>query len=127
MEIAGIGTHIVECLRVSQLIDRHADAFLDQVYTKSEQRFCRNRTHRIEHFAGIWAAKEAVLRSLGTTWRKGIDWKEVEIRCDNPIEPTVVLTGRAKEYAEARGVKVVLVTTSHCRTFATATAISQRS
>ena len=126
MDIAGMGTHIVECLRVSQLIDQHADAFLDQVYTPSEQIFCRDRKRTLEHYAAIWAAKEAVFRSLGTTWRKGVDWKDVEILCDNPVEPTVVFTGPTRELVHSRGVKYVLVTLAHCQSFATATALALR-
>ena len=126
MEIAGIGTQVVECLRVRKLIDRHADAFLAQVYTAREQVFCRDRTHSTEHYAAIWAAKEAVFRSLGTTWRKGVLWTDVEVVCDNPVEPCVVVTGATRSLLDARGVRNVMLTMAHTRAFATATAVALR-
>ncbi len=125
MDIAGIGTQVVECVRVAKLLGRHADAFLDLVYTPREQAFCRGRTHTAEHYAAVWAAKQAVLRSLGTTWRRGTPWAEVEVICDT-VPPGVVLTGGAAGRADALGVRTVLVTLAHCRAFATATAIALR-
>jgi holo-[acyl-carrier protein] synthase len=126
MEIAGLGTQVVDCLKVRKLIEKHAEAFLDQVYTAREQAFCRERTHATEHYAALWAAKEAAFRSLGTTWRKGVAWTEVEVNCDNPVEPTVVVTGATRGLMESRGVRTVLLTMAHCRAFATATAIAVR-
>lgn len=126
MEIAGIGTQVIDCLRVRKLIDRHEDAFLAQVYTSREQVFCRDRRHATEHYAALWAAKEAVFRSLGTTWKKGTAWTDVEILCENPVDPAVVVTGPTRALLDARGVKNVLVTMAHCRTFATATAMAVR-
>ena len=126
MEIAGIGTQVIDCLRVRKLIDEHGERFLAQVYTTREQLFCRDRTHTTEHYAAIWAAKEAVFRSLGTTWRKGTAWTDVEILCENPVEPAVVVTGPTRELLTGRGVRNVLVSMAHTRSFATATAIAVR-
>jgi holo-[acyl-carrier protein] synthase len=124
MEIAGLGTQVVDCLRVRRLIERHGEVFLAQVYTLREQLFCRDRRHSTEHYAAIWAAKEAVFRSLGTTWRRGVAWTDVEVVCDNPVEPYVVVSGPTKELLDHRGVRNVLVTMAHTRTFATATAVA---
>lgn len=126
MEIVGLGTHVTDCARVRKMIEKHAEAFLDQVYTPREQAFCRERTHATEHYAAVWAAKEAVFRSLGTTWRRGTAWTDVEVSCENPLEPTVVVTGATRGLMEARGVWNVLVTMAHHRAFATATAIAVR-
>ena len=124
MEIAGIGTQVVDCLKVRKLIDQHGERFLAQVYTGRELLFCRDRTHTTEHYAAVWAAKEAVFRSLGTTWRKGVAWTDIEVLCDNPVEPAVVVTGPTKAWLDGRGVKNVLVTMAHCRAFATATSLA---
>ena len=70
--IIGIGTSITECLRIARMIERHGELFIDRVYTREEIRYCRNRKQATQHFAGRWAAKEAVLRALGTGWRRGI-------------------------------------------------------
>ena len=125
MDIAGLGTHVVECARVGRLLARHADAFTTLVFTPAEQAFCRGRTHTTEHYAAIWAAKTAVHRSLGTAWRKGQPWTAVEIVFAG--RPAATLTGPLADSAAALGVTRVLVAVAHCRTFATGTAIALRS
>lgn len=121
MGITGLGTQVVECVRVRKLIDRHGEAFLTRVYTARELAFCRDHPHATEHYAAVWAAKEAVFRSLGTTWRKGTDWTDIEIA---PDAPAATLTGPTRAVADSRGVSAVLVTTAHTRAFATATAVA---
>ena len=117
----GLGTQVIDCLRVRKLIDRHAEVFLDQVYTPKEQAFCGGRAHSTEHFAAVWAAKEAVFRALGTTWQKGTAWTEVEVCCDNAVEPRVELSGPTRERMQGRGVTGVTRALAFCRAFATAT------
>jgi len=126
MEIAGLGTQIVDCARVRTLIEKHDETFLTQVYSEREVLFCRDRTQATEHYAAVWAAKEAVFRALGTTWRKGVPWTEVEIYCDNPIEPVVIVTGSTREIYDANGIKMIHLSMAHSREFATATAIAVR-
>jgi holo-[acyl-carrier protein] synthase len=126
MDIVGIGTQVMECARVRKLIDKHGEAFLRQVYTDREVRQCNAKAHSTEQFTAVWAAKEAVLRSLGTTWRRGVDWTDVEVVCENGGPPQVVVTGATAELMAARGAASVLLTTAHCRTFATATSIAVR-
>lgn len=124
MEIVGIGSQIVDCTKVRKLIDQHGEAFLMQVYTEREIRFCNGRTHVTEHYTAIWAAKEAVLRSFGAKWRRGMDWKEIEVVCQKGQLPTVKVTGAVEEAMIARGALKCMVTMAHCRTFATATSIA---
>ena len=80
MEIIGIGTDIVECLRVGRMIEQHGELFLNRIYTASEIRFCQARLRATEHFAARWAAKEAVFKAMGTPWRRGMEWTDLEIR-----------------------------------------------
>ena len=81
----------------------------------------------VAHFAGRWAAKEAVLKALGTGWRKGISWRDVEIRNEPGGRPIVLLHGGAKQAADELGADEVLISISHCRTHATAFATAVRS
>jgi holo-[acyl-carrier protein] synthase len=66
MNVLGIGTDITEVLRIAQMIERHGELFVERVYTPAEIEYCRARTMATQHFAGRWAAKEAVLKALGT-------------------------------------------------------------
>src|ERR1051325_4557721 len=99
MEIVGIGTDIVECLRVGRMIEQHGELFLTRVYTEREVLDCQARKRATEHFAARWAAKEAILQSLGTGWRRGMAWTDNEIRFDDAGKPQVPLAGAVKDIA----------------------------
>jgi holo-[acyl-carrier protein] synthase len=120
MEIIGIGTDIVECPRIGRMIELYGELFLRRIYTEREIRHCQSRKHAIEHFAGRWAAKEAVHKALGTGRREGVGWSDVEIRDKPDGSLRVVFRGAARDVAEARRVGEVLVSIAHCRTYATA-------
>src|SRR5438067_12616083 len=104
MQILGIGTDIIECLRIGKMIEQHGEQFLRRVYTEREIRYCQARKHAIEHFAGRWAAKEAILKALGTGWARGICWTDLEVRNEPGGAPKVLLRGGAKDIAVRRGV-----------------------
>jgi holo-[acyl-carrier protein] synthase len=120
VNLLGIGTDIIECLRIAQMIQRHGEQFIERVYTPHEIQYCQARKQSTQHFAGRWAAKEAVLKALGTGWVRGISWRDVEVRTETSGKPTIVLRGGAREAADAQGISEVLISISHCRTFATA-------
>lgn len=126
MEIVGIGADIVECVRIARMIEQHGEQFLNRVYTEREIRYCQARRHATEHFAGRWAAKEAVLKCLGTGWRKGLCWTDMEIRNEPDGKPLVMMCGAAKDLAQTLHLSDVLITISHCRAYATAYAVAVR-
>jgi holo-[acyl-carrier protein] synthase len=126
MEIIGIGTDIVECVRIARMIEEHGELFLSRVYTEREVRYCQARKHATEHFAGRWAAKEAILKCLGTGWRRGLCWTDMEVRNDVGGKPRVLMCGAAKDQAQALRISDILVSISHCRAYATAYAIAVR-
>jgi holo-[acyl-carrier protein] synthase len=123
MEIVGIGTDIVECLRIGRMIEQHGELFLKRVYTPREIRYCQARKHATEHFAGRWAAKEAIMKCLGTGWNKGLCWTDMEIRNDPQGKPRVLLHGAARDRAQSIGIGSVLMSISHCRAYAVAFAM----
>jgi holo-[acyl-carrier protein] synthase len=124
MEILGIGTDIIECPRIGKMIEQHGELFLRRVYTEREIRYCQSRKHAIEHFAGRWAAKEAILKAIGTGWARGIAWTDLEVRNGFDGAPRVLVCGGAKEAALRRGIGDILISISHCRTYATAYALA---
>jgi holo-[acyl-carrier protein] synthase len=124
MNVVGIGTDIVECLRIAQMIERHGELFITRVYTDHEIEYCQCRKQATQHFAGRWAAKEAVLKALGTGWRRGISWRDVEIRNDASGKPTVALRGGARDMVEELEITEMLISISHCRSHATAYALA---
>jgi holo-[acyl-carrier protein] synthase len=124
MEIIGIGTDIVECLRIGRMIEQHGELFLHRVYTDREIRYCQARKRATEHFAGRWAAKEAILKCLGTGWRKGLAWTDMEVRNDHQGKPQVLLCGAAKDVAQRLGISDIHLSISHCRAYAVAYALA---
>ena len=123
-DVIGIGTDITECLRIARMIERHGDLFINRVYTAEETRYCQTRKQTTEHFTGRWAAKEAVLKALGTGWRRGIGWRDVEVINEPGGKPIVNVHGGAKQVVEQLGITRLLITISHCHTHATAFAIA---
>ena len=126
MEIVGIGTDIVECLRIGRIIERHGEIFLTRVYTEREIRYCQSRQRATEQFAAYWAAKEAILKCLGLPWRRGLSWTDIEVRNDASGKPLVMLCGAARDLAEQQRISDILLTLSHCRAYATAYSIAVR-
>ncbi len=124
MEILGIGTDIIECPRIGKMVENHGELFLRRVYTDREIRYCQSRKHAIENFAGLWAAKEAILKAIGTGWSRGVAWTDIEVRQTQKDRPRVLVCGLAKEEAIRRGIGNILVSISHCRTYATAYAMA---
>ena len=127
MDIVGIGTEITECLRIGRLIEKHGEQFLSRIYTSREIRFCQARKRSLEHFASHWAAKEAVLKSLGTRWKPGLAWTDIEIRHAAGGTSRVILRGAIREIAENHGINTVLLSMASCRAYATAYATAIRS
>jgi len=126
MSVVGIGTEIVECLRVGRMIEQHGETFLARVYTAGEIRDCQSRRRATEQFAARWAAKEAVFKSLGTPWRRGIEWTDVEVQQEPGGVPRVVLSGATAEAAREAGVVTIHLSLGHCRAYATAYAMAVR-
>ncbi len=124
MVIVGIGTDIVECLRIAQMIERHGELFLTRVYTTREIEYCSSRKAATQHYAGRWAAKEAVLKAMGTGWARGITWRDIEIRNNESGQPSIALAGGAREVCEKSGIQEMLISISHCRSHATAYAVA---
>ncbi len=120
MKVFGIGTDIVECDRIAEMIEKHDTLFIDRVYTPTEIEYCSVRKAAVQHYAGRWAAKEAVLKALGTGWAKGVSWTDIEIRNEMGGQPRVRLGGGAREVCEQKGITEILVTISHCEAYATA-------
>ena len=113
--IIGIGTDIIECLRIAQMIERHGELFINRVYTQHEIQYCQSRKLATQHYAGRWAAKEAILKALGTGWRRGISWRDIEVRNEPGGRPTVAMRGGARDVVERLGITEMLISAFLCK------------
>ena len=120
--ILGLGLDLVELERIDRLHSKHGDVFI--------RRFCRPEEPRtkegpgvVQHLGGLFAAKEAVLKALGTGWGQGLGLREVEVVRRSGGAPGVRLHGRAAERASRMGVERIHLSISHEAQYAQAVAI----
>lgn len=126
MRIIGHGIDIVEVARIAQMHEKHGAHFLDRCFTPAEQTYCldgKSGKRRYEHLAGRFAAKEAILKVLGTGWRGQIAWTDLEIISDPLGKPTLTLTGESARIARQLDIVHWHISISHISTHATASAI----
>jgi len=118
--LVGIGTDIVECQRIANMIEKHQQLFLQRVYTPAEIEYCSRNKAATQHYAGRWAAKEAALKAIGTGWAKGIQWTDIETLNQPGGRPVLQLHGAAKEIASQQQIGTLLVSISHSQDYAVA-------
>jgi holo-[acyl-carrier protein] synthase len=111
--IVGLGIDIAEVGRVRAAIERHGETFLRRVYTASERQYCEQYKNKYERYAGRFAAKEAVMKALGTGWSRGVRWVDVEVVRERGGQPTIKLAGEAANVAGRLHVKNIAVSITH--------------
>lgn len=109
--------------RLQRSIDEHGDRFLQRVFTPAELAYNAAHARRVEHLTGRFAAKEAVLKALGTGWSGGISWTDVEILA-TAGPPSVTLHNEAARIAAARSITTWHLSISHAGGLAIASAIA---
>lgn len=123
MNVFGIGTEIIECVRIAKMIERHGELFLERVYTVDEVDLCSRHVSSMQQYAARWAAKEATVKALRGR-PHGIRWNQIEVTIDNTIGPGIKLNGRAAQWADQCGIVTVQISFGSCRTHASAFAIA---
>jgi len=111
--IVGLGVDIAEVDRIKQAIARHGRGFVERVFTPAEIAYCERHRNAAERYAGRFAAKEAAMKALGTGWRKGVRWLDVEVTRNSSGKPSLALHGVAGQFAEKLGVKHISLTITH--------------
>ena len=121
--ILGTGIDLAEVPRIAAAIDRFGDRFLRRIFTPDEIRYCDSKANRVERYAARFAAKEAGLKAIGTGWRRGVSWTDVEVRREPGGRPTLLFHGKAAEFAAKLGVKRVALSLTHTKDHAMAQVI----
>ena len=121
MRVVGIGTDATEIERVVSLYERQPDSFMTRVFTAREQEYCLAKKRNFgESLAARWAAKEAVMKALGVGWSNGVTWTDIEVSNLPSGAPTLNITGRAKELADALGIVEWRISLTHTKSVAVA-------
>ncbi len=102
------------------MLDKHGETFLHRVFTQSEIEYSSPRKAIHQHLAGRWAAKEAILKAIGTGWARGIRWTDIEVVNLPGGAPEVRIHGAAIDVCQEKGIDKILVSISHVKTYATA-------
>ena len=121
--VLGIGTDIIEIARIRDALDRHGERFLNRIFLPDEVAYCRTFQDPVPSLAARFAAKEAVVKALGTGFGEEMEFHDIEIVRGPKGQPEVHFSKNVQVLVQ--GTKC-LVTMSHCREYATATAIWMR-
>lgn len=126
MKIIAHGIDLVDFPRIEDLIQKHDERFLDRVFTKREQTDAASVKNTVEKLAGRFAAKEAVLKLIGTGWRGKIAWTDIEIVNDPLGQPIVEITGEVKRIADEAQIEQLTLSITHTANFAIASVVALR-
>jgi len=124
MKIVAHGIDLVDFPRIEQMVKQHGQRFLDRVFTSAEQAYAESNKNGMEKLAGRFAAKEAILKLMGTGWRGKIAWTDIEVVNNSAGQPVVGLSGEVEKIADKLGIKHISVSITHTANFAIASAVA---
>lgn len=124
--IFGIGTDIIEVDRMRKHLEGN-DTLIEKLFTKAEQEYCeKGKVTRWQRYAARFSAKEAFFKALGTGYRYGMAFHEIEVKNDDLGKPFIELHGVVKEYLAKEKVKVIHLTISHVKEMANAFVVLEK-
>lgn len=118
-----MGVDIAEVERIQTAIERHGEIFLRRLFTEKERQYCEQFKNKYERYAGRFAAKEAGMKALGTGWRRGVRWVDLEVVREKDGRPALALAGQAAKIAKQLGVKHIALSITHTKNQALAQVI----
>jgi len=111
--ILGIGLDVVDLDRLGGVLERHGEAFVRRVCLDGECRRQASDAARVAHLGGLFAAKEATMKALGTGWAGGVGFRQVEVVRAASGAPSISLHGAARARADELGAQRLHLSISH--------------
>ena len=111
--IVGTGVDVAEVARIRAAIERFGNRFLNRVFTSEELRYCTSKPNAAERLAARFAAKEAGMKAVGTGWRHGVTWHDLEVVRLPGGKPTLRLSGKVAEFAARLGCRQTHLSLTH--------------
>jgi holo-[acyl-carrier protein] synthase len=111
--ILGTGIDLAEVDRIREAVEKYGRRFLERVFTEQEIAYVESKANRYERYAARFAAKEAGMKAIGTGWRRGVRWKDFEVRNQRSGRPVLLLHGVAAEVARRMGVERIQLSLTH--------------
>jgi len=121
--ILGLGTDLVEVARISKSIAAYGDKFTHRVFTQGERIYSESKANSAERYAARFAAKEAVMKALGTGWGGGVSWTQIEVVNNGEGRPALLLHDAAGAIAGRMGVKRTWLSLTHTSGMASAVVV----
>jgi len=119
--ILGLGTDIAEVQRILKSIENNS--FKERVFSKTEIIYCESKINKAEHYAARFAAKEAFFKALGTGWRDGMAFNEVEVWNNELGKPELNIVGATAEKIKEKSISKIHISLSHTKDMAMAVVI----
>lgn len=120
--VYGVGTDLIEVSRIKTVMEKDL-GFREKIFTEGEIRYCEQKKYKYENYAARFSAKEAFLKAIGTGWRFGIRFADIDLYHDEFGKPLIRLTGKADELARREGISKIHVSLSHIKETASAIVI----
>ena len=121
--ILGTGIDLIEVPRIAASFAKFGERFVNRILLPDEIAYCRSHKSSAPFLAARFAAKEAISKAFGTGIGAALGWRDMEIRRKESGEPFVILHGKGEKLFAARGAKQLLVSLSHTKNYAAATAV----
>jgi len=123
--IYGIGTDIIEVSRIKTVMEKDI-GFREKIFTSGEIAYCETKKHKYENYAARFSAKEAFLKAIGTGWRFGIRFADIDVYHDEYGKPLIRLYGKAEELVLRERISKIHVSLSHIKEIATAVVVVEK-
>jgi holo-[acyl-carrier protein] synthase len=118
--IVGMGVDIVEIEKLGLAMMRRGERLRNRAFTPGEIQYCEQRAHQYQHYAARFAAKEAVFKAIGSGWRNGVTWLDVEVFNELSGKPILRLNGKTLEFANTLGARNYWLSLTHTDHYAVA-------
>ena len=128
MGILGTGIDLIEVDRIERALThpRTGERFRRRVYTEREIAYCESRGRpRYQSYAARFAAKEAAMKAMGTGWNRNVGWREIEVVRERGRPPSILLSGKAAEFAQRRRITAFHLSITHTEASAMAHVIAE--
>ncbi len=123
--VFGIGTDIIEVERIEKQLEKNS-GLKEKLFTTHEIAYCENKKNKAQHYAARFAAKEAFLKAIGTGWRDGLQFNEIEVTNDKMGKPMIVLSGKTKDFVNQINITNIQVSLTHIKDVVNAIVIVEK-
>jgi len=124
--IYGIGTDLVMVKRIERALELWGERFQRKVFTAGEIQYCLKKRNPAPSFAARFAAKEAFVKALGVGMRRGVHWKDVEVKRGPMGKPVLEISGRAREICEKQGIEGFFLSITHDDEYSSAIVVLEK-